>query len=110
MSHCQCILRYDPTPLNMLLQPDPRSPNRLQRFACLLLSPRRQIPQASYLGLFCCSVSIQRGMAVNSEFITTITPVHQEGQPKDGRCSSLQITTARVIQIERVASLAADAE
>jgi hypothetical protein len=48
-----------------LLQPDPRSPNRLQRFACSCFSPSKTNPATSYLGLFIVSVSILEGVIVN---------------------------------------------
>src|SRR5690348_12097848 len=63
----------------MLPQPDPHSPNRLQRFACLLLFSKQTNPATSYLGLFWCSVSIQTGSVVKSELEIAVTFV-EHGQ------------------------------
>jgi hypothetical protein len=52
-----------------LLQPDPRNPNRLQRFACSCFSPSKTNPATSYLGLFVVSVSILKGVIVKSELL-----------------------------------------
>src|ERR1051325_11558389 len=58
----------------MLLQPDPRSPNRLQRFACSCFSPSKTNPDTSYLGLFVMSVSILKGAVVKSELLAALCP------------------------------------
>src|SRR4051794_12090693 len=74
LNHCRRKLLCDPTPLSMLLQPDPRSPNRLQRFACSCFSPSKTNPATSYLGLFVVSVSILKGLVVKSELLRSPLP------------------------------------
>jgi hypothetical protein len=58
----------------MLRQPDPRSPNRLQRFACSCFSPSKTNPDTSYLGLFVVSVSILKDAVVKSELLAVLSP------------------------------------
>jgi hypothetical protein len=56
----------------MLLQPDPHSPNRLQRFACFLLFSKQTNPAYQLLGIILVSVSIQTGSVVKSEFVLAV--------------------------------------
>jgi hypothetical protein len=46
-------------------------------------------------------------MAVNSEFITTITPVHQERKPRMANAWSAKRNSHASFNVERVSSLAA---
>src|SRR6478736_8105051 len=84
LNHCPHKLRCDPTPPGMLLQPDPRSPNRLQRFACSCFSPSKTNPATSYLGLFVVSVSILKGVIVKSELLPRFSSANIKDQCGNG--------------------------